>query len=60
MAPLKLPSQSCPGTRDGDWLLGLVEATALDNAQAMSEDVRRDFARLVVGITCSGSGAEST
>jgi hypothetical protein len=41
----KLPSPSCPGTIDGDWLLGLTEATALDSAQAVSDDVCRDSAR---------------
>ncbi len=60
VAPPKQSLPSCPGTRDGDWLLGLVEATVLDNAQAVSEDVRRDFARLVAGITGSGSAAPST
>ena len=34
-------SPSCPGTRGGDW----DEATALDNAQAVSDDVCRDPAR---------------
>ncbi len=37
-------SPSCPGTSGGDWLLGLDEATELDNAQAVSDDVCRDSA----------------
>ncbi len=40
-----LPSPSRPGTKDGDWRLGLDEATALDNAQAVSDYVFRDSAR---------------
>ena len=59
MASQKLPSPSCTGTRDGDWLLGLDEATALDNAQAVSDDACRDSARLVAGITGSGPAAAS-
>jgi hypothetical protein len=60
VAPPKLPSLSYPSTRDGDWLLDLDEATALDNAQAVSEDVRRYSARIVAGIAGSGFAAVLT